>query len=204
MLARPRLALSILAFSTLAGAAAAQPLTCTPTRADADRMARLDLTWREARADAIRNGHGDDLRRLGPTADPRVDLSRPQPTPGRYLCRTIKIGAAQEGMPPYIAYGWFRCQVTLSPGGDLELRKINGSQRPVGLICPTGERRTARFVGVLELGDETRRPRYGADADRDLVGQVQRVGDDRWRVAFPWPAYESKLDVLELKRVRRW
>ncbi|RAK62057.1 DUF4893 domain-containing protein [Phenylobacterium kunshanense] len=204
MLARPLIALSFLAFSALADAAASQPLTCTPTRADADRMKRLDLAWKEARADAIRNGHGDDLRRLGPVADPRVDLNRPQPTPGRYLCRTLKLGAAQEGMLPYIAYGWFRCQVTLSPGGDLELRKVSGSQRPVGLICPTGERRTARFVGVLELGDETRTPRYGADPERDLVGLVQRIGDERWRVAFPWPAYESKLDILELKHVRRW
>lgn len=203
---RPRslLALSMVLLGGLAGAASAQPLTCTPTRADSDRMARLDQAWQEARADAIRNGHGDDLRRLGPVADPRVDLGRPQPTPGKYLCRTIKIGAAQEGMLPYVAYGWFRCQVSLSPGGDLALRKVSGSQRPVGLVCPTGERRTARFVGVLELGSETRTPRYGADAARDLVGLVQRVGEDRWRVAFPWPAYESKLDILELRRVRRW
>jgi len=194
----------VLALSAIAGAAMAHPLTCTSTRADSERMARLDLAWKAARADAIDAGHGDALRRLGRVADPRIDLNRPQPTPGKYLCRTIKLGAAQEGMLPYIAYGWFRCQVTLSPGGDLELRKITGSQRPVGLICPTGERRTARFVGVLELGGETRTPRYGADAERDLVGLVQRVGDESWRVAFPWPAYESKLDILELKRVRRW
>jgi hypothetical protein len=69
----------------------------------------------------------------------------------------------------------------------------------VGLVCPDS-RRAARFVGVLELGGETRTPRYGADADRDLVGLVQRVGDERWRIAFPWPAYESKLDILELRR----
>lgn len=198
------LARLVVVLSAVTGAAAAQPLTCTPTRSDTERMARLDHAWREARSDAIKGGAGDDLRRLGPVADPRVDLNRPQPTPGRYLCRTIKLGAAQDGMLSYIAYGWFRCQVTLSPGGDLELRKLRGSQRPVGLICPTGERRTARFVGVLELGTETRTPRYGADPDRDLVGLVQRVGDERWRVAFPWPAYESKLDILELKRVRRW
>jgi len=190
---------------SLAAAASSQAhaltATCQPTRADTERLSRLDQAWKAARADAIRGGAGDELRRLGPAADPQVDLNRPQPTPGRYQCRTIKLGAATEGLLPYIAYGWFKCQVTLTPGGDLILRKTTGSQRPVGLICPD-ERRAARFVGVLELGDETGTPRYGADADRDLVGEVRRVGNERWRVAFPWPAYESKLDILELRRTR--
>jgi hypothetical protein len=190
-----------LALSALASAAAAQEMTCVPTRDDTQRLSRLPAAWDEARKDVIQSGDGDTMRRLGPVADPRVDLSRPQPTPGRYQCRTIKLGAASEGMLPYIAYGWFRCQVTLTPGGDLILRKTTGSQRPVGLICPDS-RRKARFVGVLELGTEIRTPRYGADPQRDMIGEVRRVGDERWRVAFPWPAHESKLDILELRRTR--
>ena len=182
-------------------ATAAHEMTCVPTRADTQRLARLDLAWKDARADAIAAGHGDDLRRLGPVTDPRVALDRPQPTPGRYQCRTIKLGAAQAGLLPYVAYGWFRCQVSLTPGGDLILRKTTGSQRPVGLICPDG-RRAARFVGVLALGDEVGTPRYGADPDRDMIGEVRRVGDERWRIAFPWPAFESKLDILEMRRIR--
>lgn len=181
--------------------AQAQPMTCQPTRADTERLSRLDQAWKAGREDAIKGGAGEELRRLGPVADPRVDLTRPQPTPGRYQCRTIKLGAASEGMLPYVAYGWFKCQVTLTPGGDLILKKTTGSQRQVGLICPD-ERRTARFVGVLELGDDTRTPRYGADPQRDLIGEVRRIADDRWRIAFPWPAYESKLDILELRRTR--
>ena len=185
----------------VASPASSQDMTCVPTRADTDRLARLTDAWDAVRKDVIANGDGEALRRLGPVADPRVDFSRPQPTPGAYQCRTIKLGAASEGMLPYIAYGWFRCTVTLTPGGDLILRKTTGSQRPVGLICPDG-RRTARFVGVLELGTETRTPRYGADPERDMIGLVQRVGDERWRIAFPWPTHESKLDILELRRVR--
>jgi hypothetical protein len=189
------------AFCALASAATAQDMTCVPTRDDVQRLSRLPAAWEEARKDVIRSGDGDALRRLGPVADPRVDLSRPQPTPGRYQCRTIKLGSASEGMLPYVAYGWFKCQVTLTPGGDLILRKTTGSQRPVGLICPDG-RRHARFVGVLELGTEARTPRYGADPQRDMIGEVRRVGDERWRIAFPSPAYESKLDILELRRTR--
>ncbi|MBU1376647.1 MAG: DUF4893 domain-containing protein [Alphaproteobacteria bacterium] len=190
-----------LALSALATTAAAQEMTCVPTRADTERLSRLDQAWRDGRAEAIRSGSGAQLRALGPAADPRVNLNRPQPTPGRYQCRTIKLGAASEGMLPYIAYGWFKCQVALTPGGDLIVRKTTGSQRPVGLVCPD-DRDKARFVGVLELGDEVRTPRYGADADRDLIGEVRRIGDDRWRIAFPWPAYESKLDILEMRRTR--
>lgn len=190
-----------LALSAIATAAAAQPRTCVPTRADAERLSRLEHAWRDGRADAIKGGAGEQLRRLGPAADPRIDLNRPQPTPGRYQCRTIKLGSASAGMAPYIAYGWFKCRVTLTPGGDLILEKTNGSQRPVGLVCPD-DRRKARFVGVLELGDEVRTARYGSDPDRDLIGEVRRIGDNRWRIAFPWPAYESKLDILELRRTR--
>lgn len=197
-----RLAIAIaIAFAALAASASAQDLTCVPTRADGERLARLELAWREGRADAIKGDAAEELRRLGPVAEPRLTLGRPQPTPGRYQCRTIKLGAASEGLLPFIAYGWFRCTVTLTPGGDLILKKTTGSQRPMGLICPDG-RRQSRFVGVLALGSETKAPRYGQDPDRDMVGVVQRVGGERWRVAFPWPAYESKLDILELRRSR--
>lgn len=190
-----------LVLAAAASAAAAQDMTCTPTRDDAQRLSRLPQAWEDARQDVINDGKGDELRRLGPLADPRVDLARPQPTPGAYRCRTIKLGAASEGMLPYVAYGWFRCSITLTPGGDLILRKTNGSQRPVGLICP-GTTRKAKFVGTLELGDEVKTPRYGSDPQRDMIGEVRRIGDESWRIAFPWPAYESKLDLLELRRTR--
>ncbi len=195
-----------LALAAVASTALAQPgMTCTPTRADAQRIARLDQAWSAALADARAGGAARDLRRLGAVVEPRLKLDRPQPTPGRYQCRTIKLGAGNPAGVPFIAYGWFRCQVDLTPGGDLILRKITGSQRPVGLICPIegpDERRATQFVGVLELGDERRTPRYGAEPERDLIGRVQRTGNDRWRLALPWPAAESKLDVLELRRVR--
>ena len=189
--------------ASLAASAAAQPMTCTPTRADAYRLQRLPDAWRAARADVIGQGSAAALRKLGVLVTPRLNLTRPQPTPGRYRCRTLKLGAAQPGMPALTVYDYFRCQVDLTPGGDLILRKLTGSQRPVGLICPIegAEGRTAtRFVGVLQLGSERRAPAYGAETDRDLVGVVQRTGPEHWRIAFPWPAYESKLDILELRR----
>jgi hypothetical protein len=54
------------------------------------------------------------------------------------------------------------------------------------------------FLGTLQLGDEQGSLRYGHDAERDMIGVVQRVGPSRWRLALPSPAFESLLDVIEL------
>ena len=35
-----------------------------------------------------------------------------------------------------------------------------------------------------------------------MAGFVERVGPRRWRIAFPYPAFESNLDVLELVPAR--
>ena len=58
------------------------------------------------------------------------------------------------------------------------------------------------FLGKLVLGDETRAMQYGADAERDLAGWVERIGPNRWRLILPYPHYESLLDVVELVPAR--
>ena len=30
---------------------------------------------------------------------------------------------------------------------------------------------------------------YGRDQDRDVAGFVERIGDDRWRLVMPYPAF---------------
>ncbi|MEO7787102.1 MAG: DUF4893 domain-containing protein, partial [Sphingomicrobium sp.] len=75
--------------------------------------------------------------------------------------------------------------------------KLNGSQRPVGLIFPGDAMRNV-FLGTLMLGDESRAMQYGGDPDRDVAGYVERIGDRRWRLIIPHPAFESKIDVIEL------
>ena len=54
------------------------------------------------------------------------------------------------------------------------------------------------FLGAMMLGDESRPLPYGRDAERDMAGIVERVGPLRWRVAFPYPRWESIVDILEL------
>ncbi len=54
------------------------------------------------------------------------------------------------------------------------------------------------FLGVLELGDETRPHVYGRDELRDMAGTFERIGEARWRLVLPYPHFESLVDVIEI------
>src|SRR5919106_1725493 len=70
------------------------------TAADEDRLARLGLAWQQALDDAKKSNAGD-VRREGKLLLPRSALPRPDPTPGSYNCRLIKLGQATPRGKPY-------------------------------------------------------------------------------------------------------
>ena len=168
------------------------------SRADIRRLERLDEAWDAALSEARSQGRRRELGALGALVDPHVSLPRPQPTPGAYRCRTIKLGSQGAGLG-LVAYGWFRCRVELTPGGDLILEKTTGSQRQSGALYPEAARRLV-FLGAVAWGSDEGRARYGRDRERDQVGVFERIGTGRYRLAMPWPQQESKLDLLELRR----
>ncbi len=191
----------LLAFAALAISA------CTTTKllptqgwqqavTDADRQ-RL-RGWRAAFTEAIEQaraaGHGADIEREGALLHADAALGGPIPN-GLYHCRVIKVGAKSDGLLDYIAYPAFRCRI--EQGDAQRFVKLTGSQRPVGLIYSADQLRQV-FLGTMVLGDETQAYRYGTDPERDLAGWVERIGDRRWRMVFPYPHFESKLDVVEL------
>ena len=171
------------------------------TDGDAARLTRLDDAWREALSEARAAGFGDELRTLGALVDPNAgQAGRLQPPPGEYRCRTFKLGKMGETGLGYVAYPAFRCLVDLTPGGDLILSKMTGSQRTRGLIYPDTDRRLV-FLGAQAWGTgETGFPLYSEQSQRDQIGVVERIGDNRWRLVLPYPKQESKLDVMELTR----
>jgi hypothetical protein len=63
------------------------------TADDKDRLARLGLAWQEAIDDANKT-NAADVRREGTLLLPRSGMPRPDPTPGSYNCRLIKLGKA--------------------------------------------------------------------------------------------------------------
>lgn len=168
----------------------------TATDADKERIRGWYSSWQAALADARAKGNGADIDREGVLLQPMAALPNPHLPAGDYRCRTVKVGAQGRGGLGYVGYGWFRCRVAPEQGLS-SLTKLSGSQRPVGLIFPDNLKRQI-FLGTLELGDEKMAINYGSDRMRDMAGLVERIGDNRWRLVLPAPAYESLLDVIEL------
>ncbi len=156
-------------------------------------------SWRQAWVEGLRaakSEHGEAVAGEGALLDPDAALLNPAPPAGTYRCRMIKLGAAGSGALHMAAYPEYRCRIA-DDGGVLSFAKVGGSQRPVGRIYPDGGRRMI-FLGSLQLGDERQLLPYGGDPVRDMAGILERVGDNRWRLVFPRPAFESVIDVIEL------
>lgn len=135
---------------------------------------------------------------LAPSA---AQMGRVQPTPGDYACSVYKLGHMRDQQPglEFVTYPPFRCNVELTAGGDLILTKLTGSQRTRGLIYPDREDRGV-YIGTQAWGDESSFPKYGENRERDQIGAVERIGDNTWRIVFPYPRQESHLDVLVLTK----
>lgn len=171
------------------------------TPADRDRYTRRAEAWSHALDQARRQPGSGDLASLGHLIDPSAALSNPEPPMGNYRCRTIKLGSqgGDEGLG-YVVYGWFGCRIDRTPEG-LRFTKLTGSQRPEGLLYPEDGRHMV-FLGGMSLASEHLAPAYGTQDARNLVGMVERIGEERWRLVLPWPRNESNLDILELVPAR--
>lgn len=163
--------------------------------ADRDRIARWRSAW-IAGLDKARASNPQQVAAQGALLQPDMAIDDPALPVGDYRCRVIKLGAQTKGLLDYIAYPYFTCRVTADAGG-LRFAKLDGSQRPVGMIYPDEGRRMI-FLGAMSLGDEARPLPYGRDTERDMAGIVERIGPQRWRIAFPYPRWESTIDVFEL------
>jgi hypothetical protein len=185
---------------TPAGASSGQDLPTywrnIATEHDRWRLSRWRQAFNEALADGAAAGHAEEIAAQGRLLQPDAALASPMPPAGEYRCRYIKIGSQGSVPLSYIAYPYFACRIT-HDGDTLRLTKLTGSQRPIGTAYPDSRLRMV-FLGVLELGDENRAHVYGRDAGRDLVGAVERVDENQWRVVFPYPRFESLTDILEL------
>jgi hypothetical protein len=166
------------------------------TQHDRERLRGWRTAWVEGLRKADAAGHRAELAREGALLQPDLSLPWQDPPSGDYRCRVIKLGAKSPGLLDYVAYPAFTCRIRQEIK-LMSFAKLTGSQRPIGHILPSpGERRV--FLGTLQLGDERRALEYGHDRDRDMAGIVERIGEKRWRLAFPYPAFESTIDIIEL------
>ena len=137
----------------------------------------------------------------GELLTPRAGLPRPDPTPGSYNCRMIRIGKTNANRPVFEKFKPFFCYVQLDDEGRLTIVKQTGSQRPAGRLWDDDDPTRMIFLGSLALGDEQEPLAYGEDPARDMAGVLERIAPFRWRLVIPWPRNDAKIEVFELTPV---
>jgi hypothetical protein len=162
------------------------------TAADKKRLAGYGETRKQALAEAGK-GQAADRRTLDTLLALPMRSFAGFDMVGAWQCRTIKAG----GISPLVVYGWFKCRVS-DDGSGWRLQKTTGSQRTVGRFFDDGDKRLIYLGSFFVAGDPVKT--YGSGPESDMVGYAFRMGDRHWRIEFPAPTYESKLDILELKR----
>jgi hypothetical protein len=161
------------------------------TAADKARLDNYDVTRKAALSEA-RRGAPADIKQLDALLAKPVRFSDGDLT-GTWKCRTIKAG----GLSPLVVYGWFKCKVS-DDGSGWQLEKTTGSQRTRGRLFDDGEKR-AIYLGSGYVNTDPAKP-YGSGPQTDQVGYAFRSSASEWRIEFPAPYYESKLDIIEFKR----
>lgn len=189
-----RAALALVALAIAAPAALATgAIGSLITEADRTRLDGYEATRAEAVAAARAGGAPADVATLEAVlAAPALPFAGFDPV-GDWQCRTIKAG----GFVELVVYGWFRCRVS-DDGSGWMLEKLTGSQRTKGRFFDDGEARLTYLGSFFVAGDPP--PPYGSGADSDQAAFAFRTGDASMRIEFPAPAYESRLDILELRR----
>lgn len=163
------------------------------TPADEARLEKYDETRREALHEARSGGDAAEFAELdAQLAKPLLSLPDFD-IGGDWRCRTTKVG----GLSPLVVYGWFKCRVS-DDGSGWKLEKTSGSQRTTGRFYDDGEKRLI-YLGSFHVAGEAAK-RYGSGPESDQVGYAFRTGEAEWRIEFPAPRYESKLDILEFRR----
>ncbi|MFA5990105.1 MAG: DUF4893 domain-containing protein [Sphingomonas sp.] len=166
------------------------------TLEDRGRLRNWRATWIDALKRARNSGAQAAIAAQGALFDPDRALGGPVPPAGHYRCHVYKLGANGTAMANYTAYEASDCEIT-DEGRVAGFSMKGGSQRPVGALFRQSDTR-AVFLGTLVIGDETKQMRYGRDAARNIVGYIERIGEARWRLVEPAPAFESRLNIIEL------
>lgn len=168
--------------------------------ADRKRLAGLWGAWTRSLADVQQAGQADKVGALGTMAVADAAIPGPPPRPGDYRCRSVKMGNREDGTirtpsPPVMAGATRPCRITVRKG-LLFFDQGKGDQRVAGALYPDGDRQV--FLGSLALAGESGLMRYGTDAERDQVGVLRALGEQRWRLELPWPMWQSNLQVIEI------
>lgn len=170
------------------------------TEADQKRLYQWPKALSSGQSAAVQSGEGeivgDPVGLFGVNAR-RASSDIPE---GLYNCAITKMGGPDGRGLPFITYPGFKCRVK-EEDGRKHFTKLTGSQRTVGWIYPASEQHSV-YLGTLFYGYENKATPYGQTEERDQAAALQRIGKDRWRMVFPYPYYESVVNVMELTPVK--
>lgn len=189
----------IAGFLLLAAAAGSQVETQAldrATSADVERLGRWEEALEIGRSGVIGAGEGAILAARAPLFETEAAVENSDIPQGLYDCSITKLDGNPDGGLPYIAYSPFKCRV-VDQNGRKHFTKLTGSQRTIGWIDKASDNHSV-YLGTLIYHYEDALVPYGRTEKRDQAAVVQRIGPNRWRMVFPFPAYESKVDVMEL------
>ena len=166
------------------------------TNADRRRLKDWRDTWLDGLKQAQAGGFRAAIDREGKLLDPDAALDKPEAPDGTYRCRWIKLGrrvvwGKKNGLP-FQAEAPVLCTIK----GD-HFAARGGTLRPTGTFW-TYDAARLLFLGGVSVGDEAATIPYGRDPDRNAIGLFERVGDHRWRLVLPQPAWEATIDVIEI------
>jgi hypothetical protein len=162
------------------------------TPADKSRLENYEATRKEALQEAKAGAPADGAELDGILARQTLPFSDFDMV-GDWQCRTIKAG----GLAELVVYGWFKCRVS-DDGSGWMLEKVSGSQRTKGRFYTESDTRLI-YLGSFHIAGDAAKP-YGSGPESDQVGYAFHTGPQAWRIEFPAPYYESKLDILEFRR----
>ena len=163
------------------------------TGADNERLQNYDRTREEALKEAHDRTADDQTAVLDQVVFAEPMSWQGFDMTGEWRCRTIKAG----GLAQLVVYGWFKCRVT-DDGSGWTLEKLTGSQKTKGSFFDDGDKRLT-YLGSFAVNADPF-PKYGSGPDSDQPGYAFRTGQNSFRIEFPAPRYESKLDILEFAR----
>jgi hypothetical protein len=167
---------------------------------DTDRLRRLPAAWGEALREVRSARLVSALREEGDLVRADAALARPEPTPGSYNCRLVRLGKTSRRARAVERFRPFFCYVEVD-GELLTIVKQTGSERPAGRLWEDDTATRMIFLGSMALGDEESPKAYGEDPRRDMAGVLERVGPMRWRLVIPYPRSGARLDIFELTPV---
>jgi hypothetical protein len=153
-------------------------------------------SWRLALDSANNNGFRKKVSAEGDLLDPGAALPFPAPSPGYYMCRSIKLGPPARSNPAFASFKPFFCYVGVDQD-QLFLAKQTGTERPSGYLFPAESGNRMIFLGSMAEGRADPIP-YGSDPKRDLAGVVERIGPLRFRLVIPGRQAPWRMQVMEM------